>query len=145
MKYRRGLFIIIYAIVKGKPQYLVLKRKLHWVGWEFPKGGRRVYETKSMTAKRETKEETGLKILKMKKFNLSGEYKYSKKYPDRKGFDGQSYEAVFAVEVKKSKVQLDKREHSDYRWMNFAEAVRKLKWQNQKRCLRIVNDFLREN
>jgi 8-oxo-dGTP pyrophosphatase MutT (NUDIX family) len=144
MKYRRGVFVIVYSIVENKPQYLILKRKLHWKGWEFPKGARRIYETKKMTACRELKEETGLKILKIKKFKMSGKYKYDKKYPDRKNFTSQSYDAVFSAEVKKRKVKIDKLEHSDYKWVTFSEEIKKLKWQNQRRCLIKINNWLRK-
>jgi len=142
MRYRKALFIVIYSIVKNNPQYLILKRKLHWKGWEFPKGGKRFYETEKMTVRRELKEETDLKILEMKKFRISGKYKYDKKYPDRENFIGQRYNAVFSVETKKEKAKLDKREHSDYKWVNFAEAIKRLKWKNQKECLRMVNKRL---
>jgi len=144
-KYRRGIFIVVYAIVKNKPQYLILKRKLHWKGWEFPKGGveyKKFYETLLMAMRREVKEETGLKILGIKKFDISGKYRYDKKYSDRKNFVGQTFEKLYAVEVEKSKVELDKKEHSDYKWVDFSDAVKKLKWKNQKDCLRIVDGWL---
>ena len=143
MKYRKSLFIVTYAKTKTGIKYLILKRKLHWVGWEFPKGGRRFYETKKRTAKRELKEETGLNAVKIKKFNFSGEFKYDKKYPDRKGFIGQSY-SLYSAEVKKGKVELDNREHSNYKWLNFKDAVKKIKWENQRKCLKVVNDWLGE-
>ena len=36
-KYRKGIFFVVYAKTKKGIKYLVLKRKLHWSGWEFPK------------------------------------------------------------------------------------------------------------
>ncbi|MBU2104232.1 MAG: NUDIX domain-containing protein [Nanoarchaeota archaeon] len=141
-KYRRGIFIVVYAVVKNKIEFLILRRKLHWNGWEFSKGGMRFYETQKMTVRREVKEETGLKILKMKKFRISGRYKYDKKYSDRKNFIGQTYGMLYAVKVKRGRVKIDKREHSNYKWINFSEAMKKLEWENQRRCLRFVNDWL---
>ena len=38
-KYRKIVFIVTYAKLKDKIYYLILKRKLHWKGWEFVKGG----------------------------------------------------------------------------------------------------------
>ena len=67
-KYRKGIFVVVYSKTKNKIEYLILKRKLHWKGWEFPKGGKRIYETLQMAVKREVKEETGLKPLKIKSF-----------------------------------------------------------------------------
>jgi len=141
MKYRKAVFIVTYAKPKNKISYLILKRKLHWKGWEFPKGGIKFFEIKKQTIKREIKEETGLIPIKIKKFNVSGRYKYDKKYPNRKGFIGQSF-SLYAVEVKKGKVKIDGYEHSDYKWVNFKEAMKKLKWPNQKKCLNVVNSYL---
>lgn len=102
MKIRRAVFIVTYARVDGKVKYLVLKRKLHWTGWEFPKGGVKWFEIKRFAARRELKEETGLSPLKINSFKEKGVYKYEREYPDRKGFDGQSYK-LYSAEVKYSK------------------------------------------
>jgi 8-oxo-dGTP pyrophosphatase MutT (NUDIX family) len=140
-KYRKTIFIVTYAKTRSHIYYLILKRKLHWKGWEFPKGGVHKFETKKRAIKREIKEETGLKALKTKKFNFSGKYKYDKEYPKRKGFIGQSF-SLYSAEVEKKKVRVDGYEHSDYKWVNFKEAIKKLHWPNQKKCLRIVNEWL---
>jgi 8-oxo-dGTP pyrophosphatase MutT (NUDIX family) len=144
-KLRPAIFAVAYSInEKNKLEYLLLKRKKHWVGWEFPKGKIEFLETKRMAVLREVKEETGLRILKIKKFYTKGLYKYKKKMNDRKGFIGQTYH-LFAVEVKKGKVSLDKKEHNGFKWEDFDEAKKKLTWKNQKRCLKIVNDWLKRN
>ncbi len=141
MKYRKAVFIVTYAKVKEKVYYLILKRKLHWTGWEFAKGGIDFFETKRRAIRREVKEETGLIPVKIKKFNISGIYKYDKKYPNRKGFIGQSF-SLYSVEVKKGQVKIDGYEHSDYKWVNFKEAMKKLKWPNQRKSLKVVNNYL---
>jgi 8-oxo-dGTP pyrophosphatase MutT (NUDIX family) len=86
-KYRKAVFIVTYA----KIYYLILKRKLHWSGWEFPKGGTNFFETKRGAIKREVVEETGLVPIKIKKFDHSGKYKYHKKLSDRPGVVGQTF------------------------------------------------------
>ncbi len=138
MRYRKGVFIVVYC----KDKYLILKRKLHWKGWEFPKGGVEKGEKILDTVKRELKEETGLDALNIKKFNFSGKYKYDKKYEDRKGLLGQTFEMLYAVEVKKAKIFIDKKEHSGFAWKNFDKALRKLTWENQKKCLKMVDEWL---
>ena len=82
-KYRKAVFIVTYCRTANKIEYLILKRKLHWQGWEFPKGGVEKRENTFQTAKRETKEETGQKPFQIKKFNVKGRYRYRRKYPDR--------------------------------------------------------------
>ena len=142
MKYRKGIFIVTYSKTKEGIKYLLLKRKLHWKGWEFPKGGFEKGEKILDVVKRELKEETGLKQLNIKKFSEKGKYNYNKKYSNRKGFVGQTFEGLYAIEVKKAKVSLDALEHSKYKWFNFKKALRKITWPNQKKCLKIVEDWL---
>lgn len=136
-RYRQGIFIVVYSKTKNEIEYLLLKRKLHWVGWEFPKGGKEKGERVIDTVRREVIEETGLKPLKIKRFNKSGRYLYKQKLSDRPRFLGQTY-TLFAVEVEKKRVKLDKREHSAYKWENIKKALRTLRWGDQKRCLRAV-------
>jgi len=140
-KYRKGVFIVTYAIEKGKPIYLIQKRKLHWKGYEFPKGGVNFLETRKHAVKREIKEETGLQIIKIKKHNESGKFKYVESLNDRKNIIGQTYK-LYSAEVKKVKIVLDKREHSSASWMSYEEASKKLTYSNQKKCLKIVHKFL---
>ncbi len=154
-KYRRGVFIVVYKRNKkrqGEIDYLILKRKLHWKGWEFPKGGIEKKENIMNTIMREIKEETGQFPLKktLKKHNYSGKYKYSKKLSDREGFIGQTF-SLYSAEIMgqskraKQKIKIDKLEHSKYKWVNFEQALKKLTWPNQRKALRIVNKFLLKN
>ncbi len=140
MKYRKSVFVVVYSKIK-KVEYLILKRKLHWKGWEFSKGGIEKGEKIRDAIKREVLEETGLKIIGIKKFNFSGKFKYDKEYHDRKGYMGQAF-SLYSVEVKKEKVKIDEKEHSDYKWLSFEKAMKKLKWANQRKCLKRVNDYL---
>jgi len=139
-KYRKSVFIVTYSREENNAYYLVLKRKLHWIGWEFPKGGLEEKENPFEAVKRELKEETGLKPLKIKKFNYRGSYKYPHGIPDRKGIVGQSF-SLYAVEVKKQEAKIDEDEHSGYKWVSYAKAMEMLKHSNQKTCLKKVNDW----
>ena len=144
MKYRKGFFIVTYSRTKKGIKYLVLKRKLHWRGWEFPKGGLENRESIKNGIKREIKEETGKLPFNIKKFNVSGKYKYEKELKDRKDLDGQTY-ILYSVEIKPDSIKIDKKEHFDYQWLNFEKALKKLTWPNQRKCLRITNRFLNKN
>jgi 8-oxo-dGTP pyrophosphatase MutT (NUDIX family) len=142
-KWRHAIFAVAYSLnEKNKIEYLILKRKKHWIGWEFPKGKIEFLETRKMATRREIKEETGLKILKIKKFDVKGLYHYKKKMNDRKGYIGQTYH-LFAVEVMKGKVKIDEKEHNDFKWEKFENAEKKLTWENQKRCLKIVDTWIK--
>ncbi len=142
MKYRKAVFVVAYSKNRNSIEYLLLKRKLHWKGWEFPKGKIEKNEKKIETARRELKEETGHRALKIRKFNFSGKYLYKKKLKDRPGMIGQTF-SLFAAEVsRKGKVTLDKKEHNGHKWVSFPKAIKMLKWPNQKKSLRIVNNWL---
>ena len=141
-RWRQSIFGVVYSIKNKKVEYLILKRKKHWKGWEFVKGKIELFETRRMALKREVKEETGQKILKVKDFYVGGIYKYKKELKDRPGVIGQTYH-LFGVEVKKGKVSLDKKEHNGYKWVSFKEAEKKLTWENQKKCLRIVDNWIK--
>lgn len=143
-KYREGIFIVVYRKINSKIEYLVLKRKLHWKGWEFPKGGLKTWEknNKEKAVLRELREEAGnCKIVNIKRFNVSGKYDYGKKMHERPWI-GQTYK-LFAVEVKCNKVQIDRKEHSGHKWLVFKQANKILTWPNQKKCLKIVNKRLK--
>ena len=141
-KYRRGVFIVAYSFEKEKPIYLILKRKLHWKGWEFPKGGKKDSESYEKSAKREIFEETGQRPSRIIKLNVNGKYKYPKKLEDRPGVVGQTYK-LYAVKIKKSGIKIDKIEHANYKWVSFENAMKKLTWKNQKKCLKVVDDWLK--
>jgi len=140
-EYRKSVFMVVYRWENNNVKYLLLKRKLHWKGWEFPKGGVEDNEIGEETVRREIKEETGLEIKKLKKFDFHGEYKYKKKYPERGEFIGQKY-SLYAIEVNNGKVKMDEKEHSNYEWLNFEDAMKRLTWKNQKDSLKIVNSSL---
>ena len=137
-KFRKAVFVVTYYLKGSKPIYLILKRKRHWKGWEFVKGGVDLLESKKKAAIREVKEETGLNVLKINKHNKSGRYLYKKKFLDRTGISGQTY-FLYSVEVKKKKVIVDKKEHSNYKWLDFEASMKRLTYINQRKCLKVVH------
>ncbi len=139
-KYRKGIFCIAYALPL---RYLFLHRKLHWKGWEFPKGGKLTREKLENTVKREIKEETGLKVIKLKRFLVHGKFIYDKKTQQRWKAKGFIY-TLFSCQVKKGKIKLTK-EHDNYKWCNYNQAIKLLTWSDQKKCLKIVNTFIKRD
>jgi len=52
-------------------------------------------------------------------------------------------EYAFGVEVSsEEEVVLDGKEHSEYRWCGFEEALKLLKWTGNKEALRKQNEIL---
>ncbi|MEX0932496.1 MAG: NUDIX domain-containing protein [Candidatus Pacearchaeota archaeon] len=140
-RYRKSVFMVAYGESESKIKYLILKRRFHWRGWEFPKGGVDFPESKKHAVKREIMEETGQKTLKVKEFNFHGKYNYKRKFPDRKDFLGQKF-SLYAVEIPYGKIKIDENEHSKYIWLEYEEARKKITFRNQKKCLEIVHDWL---
>jgi len=140
-KYRKAVFIVIYRIENEKIFYLILKRKKHWVGWEFSKGGIEKGETEMDAVKRETLEESGLKIKKIINHHRKGKYRYPRGFPDREGIIGQTY-SLYSAEVFPGEVKFDHHEHSAYKWLEYKETQKTLSKQDQKMCLGIVNKRL---
>ena len=136
--YRRTVFMVVYRIVNKDKMYLVLKRKLHWRGYEFPKGGVEDGETELDAVRREVSEETGLPIKKINNHNKQGKYDYSRMLPDRKEVSGQAY-SLYSVEVGEGDVIFDSHEHSGYQWLSYADALNTLSKENQRECLKLVN------
>lgn len=144
-KFRKAIFAVAYSKTKEGIKYVVLKRKNHWKGWEFPKGKIEPFERKKKTVKREIKEEIGLDPLNVKRFPVKGKYLYHKKVKDRPGVIGQTY-ILFAVEVKyKRKIKIDPVEHYSGKWLSFDKAMKTLTWPNQRKCLKIVDGWVKKN
>lgn len=147
--YRKGVFIVVYRKDRknNKIEYLLLKRKLHWIGWEFPKGGIEKNESEIEAVKREIKEECGLKPIKIKKYALKGKYFYDKKTRlDRKGYCGQSYK-LYSVQVplNSDRIKIDKKEHSSYKFLGFKNAIKALTWEDQKKSLELIHNKILTN
>lgn len=140
-KFRKGVFIVCYR-KEDEILYLVLKRKLHWRGWEFPKGGIEKGGSLRKGILREIREETGQIPVKLKKCGLSGKYKYDREFKDRPGVMWQSW-VLYSCELGKENVRIDKKEHSGYKWVSFDRALKILTWPNQRKCLRVVNKRLK--
>lgn len=141
-KYRKGVFMVVFTRKGKKIKYLLLNRILHWTGWEFPKAGVKKGENDEKAVIRELKEETGLKAVKILDLKVDGEFDYGRELPDRPGIKGQTFK-LFSVEVKEGKVKIDKREHVGYKWLDYKKAYNLLTFCVQKRCLKVVNWFIR--
>ena len=112
MNIRRGISAIVFFEKKDKREYLLLKRKLNWKGWEFLKGGQKKGENEKSCLKREIKEEIGISIFESKKTSEVHKFRYPRGYiKDGRVWIGAK-NRVYLVKIFNKKIKLDKNEHS---------------------------------
>ncbi len=148
---------IIFRRESGNVYFLLL----HYPGinrkgghWEFAKGHIENNEAEEIAAIREIKEETGIsdvQILsgfkKYIKYFFKKNKKFLKKETEKSGKKSAwifKLVAFFIAETKTKEVNLSP-EHTDFLWLPFDEAHKKVTYKNSKELLREANDFLRNH
>jgi len=119
-------------------EFLLLKYEAgHWA---FVKGAPEKSEDNIEAARREILEEAGIKgIYITKDFSVKESYFYKK--------DGQTiYKEVeyFLGEVREKEVKISK-EHIDYRWLKYEEAMSLLTYRQTKEALKKAYDYLKRH
>ncbi len=104
----------VYVVVKNRDRILLLKRKDGL--WEFPGGSVDWGEQPEGAARRETREETGIKIT----GNLELLGITSATY-EKDGHEKHSVYIVYSADSETNEVSLSK-EHYEYRWLTKMEA-----------------------
>ena len=133
MKVRRGVSAIIFFDSPKKTEYLILKRKLNWKGWEFLKGGIQGKESELAALKREIKEEIGVKKFGALKTKESNFFTYKKEYmKDNKCFDGAK-NTVFLVQIFSKKIKIDRNEHSGFKWVDRKTILKMITWKDSRK------------
>jgi 8-oxo-dGTP pyrophosphatase MutT (NUDIX family) len=134
---------ILFRKINRGIEYLLLKTTPEREDfWQPVTGGLEEGETKVEALKREVWEETGIKnatriIEDVDYFEYSDAH-----FINIRGFDFIK-EYVFGVEVDpEERVAVDGKEHSEFRWCSFQEALELLKWSENKRALSRLNEIL---
>ncbi|MEK7664645.1 MAG: NUDIX domain-containing protein [Patescibacteria group bacterium] len=141
---------IIFREEAGIRYYLLLHYKTEsrrGGHWGFAKGHIEEGETEFQTAKREVLEETGIKDIRI----ISG-FKEFEKYFFRKnyGLKGEAKNKApwvfklvvfYLVETNTKEVKISE-EHSDFMWLPYEVAVKKITFKNAKNLLKKANDFI---
>ena len=105
--------------------------------WDFPKGHIEKGEKIEETVKREVKEETGLKDIKL----IEGFKEWIKYFFKFKGKNIFKIVTFFLAETKTKTVKVSF-EHIGFKWLPYEEAIEKLTFKNAKEILKKANDYL---
>jgi len=144
MSVEKSAGALIFRKERDKFFYLLLH---YSVGhWDFPKGNIEKGEKLEDTARREILEETGIKEIKFVS-NFKKWIKYFYKRAPSKFGKQKTGETVFKIvtfflaETKEKEVKIS-REHVDYKWLPYKEALKQLTFKNAKEILKKANSFL---
>jgi dATP pyrophosphohydrolase len=132
---------ILFKKTNGEIQYLLLKRISDTGGfWQPITGGIEKGETKTQALKREIQEETGInnptKIIKNVDYcEFWDYYKPENRHQLVK-------EHVFGVEIHPNEKITLSQEHTEHKWCTFKQALKLLKWKENKEALKKLNHIL---
>lgn len=140
--------VLVYPVKKREVewQYLMLKRiKSRGGFWQGVTGAVEEGENLLDTAKRELFEETGYRprfIVQMK--NISYSIKLNKRQQKYYSPEIKSVsECVFVARIEHPNSPIiDPKEHDEWKWCNFEEAMGLLSYDDNKKALEIVQKFL---
>jgi bis(5'-nucleosidyl)-tetraphosphatase len=129
--------VVFYQDPSRRSEFLFLG--LHYPAghWDFPKGAVEKGETEEQAARREIREETGLKIDSfVPNFRRTIDYHYRRS-------EGLSHKQVvfFLARTDRKDVKISF-EHSGYDWLTLDQALKRLTFENARNILREANGFL---
>ena len=141
------IMVIIFRKIK-EYEFLLLKRTINKGNFWQPVGG--LIENKDKTkldaAYRETIEETGIKKENVKRvIENFYQFTYDKHYLTNQPINPIN-EFVYAFEIEpNTKITIDSnqdKEHEQFAWFNYNDAIKKLKWQNNKDAFNKLKQLL---
>ncbi len=113
------------VVVDKKMRYLLLHPIKGEVKWVLPGGHQKEGETDFQTLAREVEEETGIK-----KFELVEGFSETNSYINSKG--NERVIVVYLIRVESDRVELISKEHDEYKWVEYSDAMTMLnhdKWR----------------
>ena len=139
MRNEKSAGIVIYYMDK-EPKFLLLKYTTYW---GFAKGMIEENETEEQAARREVREETNLEDVKI----IPG-FKFEQNWMFKLNNETVKKHAVFflgKIEREKSGNVKISHEHEDFAWVNYQDALKKMKIKNNKDMITQARDFILEN
>lgn len=132
-----GVIVYFKPHANFKKQYLILQ---YLPGhWDFPKGKLEDKESFQQAALRELKEETGLEV----KLNEGFEQPLDYIFKDKSQMLVQKKVIYFMGEADTQNITLS-HEHIDYKWLEVADALRQLTYENSRQVLRMADLFIEQ-
>lgn len=131
--YESSCGAVVFRSIAGEIRYLLIKNKRS-ANWGFPKGHIENGETKEETAKREVLEETGIRIKIIPGFVSTSEYTIQGKV--------EKSVSIFVASTTDTQTKIQQEEIEDYIWLNYAKAIKTLKFENDRSILERANEFL---
>lgn len=135
MKPERSCGAVVFREESGVRLYLLL----HYESghWDLPKGHVEAGETEEETARREILEETGISRLEfLPPFRKVISYKFK-----RNGMLVPKEVAFFAARTDEREVRLS-HEHKGFVWLSYADAVKKITFENARSVVEEAEKFL---
>lgn len=133
--YEHSCGAVVSRIINGKRRYLLIKNRRS-SNWGFPKGHIERGETEVETAKREVLEETGIHIDVLPDFVENSRYSIKGKI--------EKSVAIFLATTRDTKTIIQKEEIEDYIWLEYLNALKALKFPNDKVILEKAEKYLNE-
>lgn len=132
---------VIYRKNNDFMEFLVIKRVPEDGGfWQAVTGGKDHGEDNIATLRRELREEVGIESA-LAISDCLDSYDWG---DPNDGKYGRDY--IYAVEVSTdTEVFLDGNEHTEHKWLELEEALNMLKHDGNKRSMRLVADYARQN
>ena len=127
--------VVLFQNVSSEKLFLLLNYPQGH--WDFVKGKIEENETLYETARRETKEETGISNIEfIDGFEENIEYDFKFKHEDV-----HKKVIFFIAKTDTKKIRLS-HEHNDYLWLGYSESLKKITYQGSKNILIKANEFL---
>lgn len=134
--YERSCGAVVFRIINGVTRFLLIRNRRS-VNWGFPKGHMETGETPEETAIREVLEETGINIKILPGFVCKSEYKIQGRI--------EKMVNIFLASTTDTKTFIQKEEVEDYVWLRYDDALKTLKFENDKSILENAKKYLVEN
>ena len=147
-KQPRSVQVVVFTERAEKRLYLLLRRvPSHGGFWQSVTGSLEDGETHLQAAVREVREETGFTVRENEliDLDLTKVFEIAEQWrPKYAPGVTRNEEVCFAVSVQHGGVEIDRLEHDEYVWVDYAAAVEMLYWEGNRRTLAAVDRLPKE-